>query len=203
MDLIERLTRDRRPLDTVINAISQAQTALRSAVRAYTEPGLTDPASTDQQQLAAGLADATVIAVLGLHALGRNTAGELAAAADRIDPWGAATRFREANDSGGWRHLGTSVGGGILFFAPAGTPGPPSDQLAAAYHGGTVTATGPADAEHYHPAGVCAEPQPAPEVSPPLAGPACPECGAVGLFVHALASGWHQCDACGLSWALQ
>lgn len=101
MDLIERLTRDRRPLGTVIYAVSRAQQALRAAVGVYTEPALTDPASGDQQRMAAALADTAVIAILGLHALGRNTAGELAAAADRVDPWGAATRFREADaDSG-------------------------------------------------------------------------------------------------------
>lgn len=101
MDLIERLTHDRRPLGTVIHAIGRAQQALRAAASAYTAPTLSDPASGDQQRMAAALANTAVIAILGLHALGRNTAGELAAAADRVDPWGAATRFREADaDSG-------------------------------------------------------------------------------------------------------
>jgi ribosomal protein L37AE/L43A len=199
LDLIERLTRDRRPLDTLIHAVSRAQQALHTAASRYTGPALTDPASGDQQQLAAALADTAVIAILGLHTLGRNTAGELAAAADRIDPWGAATRFREAHADGGWRWLGPGPDGGGAWRAPIGTPDPTPDQLAAAY-------AAVLDAGTYNPAAAArlrGEPQPAQEVPPALAAAACPQCQAQGLFVHAAANGWHECDACGATWALQ
>lgn len=216
MDLIERLTHDRRPHGTLIDAVSRAQQALRAAVGVYTEAALSDPDSGDQQQLAAALADTAVIAILGLHALGRNTAGELAAAADRIDPWGAATRFREAGgDGGGWRWLGSAADGGGPYFAPVGTPAPTAEQLAAAratgpaaHNGSASPATFPTAGRYTRsepepPAGVRAEPQPAEEVPPALAAAACPQCQASGLFVHAMTNDWRKCDACGATWALQ
>jgi hypothetical protein len=192
LDLIERLTRDRRPLGTLIHAISRAQQALHTAASHYTGPALSDPASPDQQQLAAALADTAVIATLGLHALGRNTAGELAAAADRIDPWGAATRFREADSSGCWQLIGTGPVGGAADATPAGTA---DDQLARyAQRRYTALATSPTYRWHYgacpavlgagactcakrdgverEPAtGVHGEPQPAQEVPPALSRP--------------------------------
>jgi hypothetical protein len=176
LDLIERLTRDRRPLCTLIHAISRAQQALHAAASRYTAPALSDPASGDQEQLAAALADTAVIAILGLHTLGRNTAGELAAAADRIDPWGAATRFREADSSGRWQLIGIGPVRDAVYIAPVGTPAPPAGQLATPAHYGSG---GPAAAfptagrytrsEPEPAAGVRGEPQPAQEVPPEAA----------------------------------
>jgi hypothetical protein len=170
LDLIERLTRDRRPLDTLIHAVSRAQQALHTAASRYTGPALTDPASGDQQQLAAALADTAVIAILGLHTLGRNTAGELAAAADRIDPWGAATRFRPAAGDPSWQLAGTGPDDGAVHLATAGTPAP------TAHYGTGGPATFPTAGRYTRsepepPAGVRAEPQPAQEVPAPLSRP--------------------------------